>query len=52
MNVSQNIILKFQKTETRFVDERELIATTRIFSGHWKTLVPFACERKDLKTHL
>ena len=28
-----------------------LITMTLISSCHWKTLAPFACERKDLKTY-
>ena len=33
-----------------FADERALITTTLKSSCHWKTLVRFACERKDLKS--
>ena len=29
-----------------FVDKRALITATLISSCHWKTLVPFACEKK------
>ena len=43
MNVSLNILAKnsnFKKLRHSFVDERVLIATTLIYSCHWKTLVP------------
>ena len=54
MNVSPNIltkILNFKTLTHDSVDERPLITTTLISSCHWKTFVPFACERKDLKMH-
>ena len=52
MNVSLNISAKnwnFKKLRNRFVDERALITMTLIPSCHWKTLVHFACESKNLK---
>ena len=54
MNVSPNIFAKnenFKKMRQDFADERALL--TRLISfWDWKTLVPFSCERKDLKTHV
>ena len=38
--------LKFQKNWETFVDERALIATTLMFSCHWKTLVTFCLREK------
>ena len=38
--------LKFQKTETWFGDETEMITTSLISSCHWKTFVPFCLRKK------
>ena len=55
MNVSPNILAKnenFKKLRQDFADERALLTTRLISFWDWETLVPFSCERKDLKTHV
>ena len=49
MNNSPNILTKnlnFKKLRHDFADERAMIATTLIFSCHWKTLVTFWLQKK------
>ena len=53
-NVSPNILAKnwnFKKLRHGFVGESALITTALIKPVTRKPLYPFACERKDLKTH-